>query len=267
MNQPLPKADLSSDFAKPNRGAQSSRTAGIAPPPTKRPKRRNTAPRPVEPVPDLEETEAVEQPSQQEPEPAEAAPAAVEATTQVAPPEQREKPVEPPQVTPAPEAPEEPAPVEQPAARRPAAKKAAKASKKPSAKTGKADPESPLVLWTPKSIRTRMQAEKTNNGTVYIVQVLKALNATHDRLPELLAKSEPEVEVVKGDLFEWEEPKQAEPRVQLTIRGMTTGQATGIDQLVKTTGANSRSHLVNTALDAYLPPLPVAPAPEEPAVQ
>lgn len=245
MNQPLPKADLSSAFAKPDRAAS------IAPPP-KRPKRRSTGTRPVEPVPDLEPTEEVEQPPQAEPEPVEASSAAEDVTTEVAPPEQREKPVEavdPPPVAPAPES----VVTEEPAARTPAAKKTAKASKKPSTKTGKATPESPLVLWTPKAIRTRMQAEKTKNGTVYIVQVLKALEATHDRLPELLSKAEPEVEAVKGKLFEWEAPKQAEPRVQLTIRGMTTSQANVIDKLVKTTGADSRSHLVNTALDAYLP--------------
>lgn len=251
MNQPLPSTNLANQFAKPNRAADIKLpTAG-----GKRPKTRRTGgPRPVEPVPDLEpdqtENEAAENADQPlaaepEPQPAEAAAVATAAPEVETSPAQSVATGKAPQNAPAAGVITEP--VTTP---RPAPKKATR----PAKKSSKADSEpGPLVLWTPKTIRARMQTEKSNSGTVYIVQVLKALEATVDQLPELLAKAEPEVEAVKGKLFEWDAPKQTEQRVQLTIRGMTKHQLQVIDQLVESTGANSRSALVNAALDAFLP--------------
>lgn len=111
-----------------------------------------------------------------------------------------------------------------------------------------------LVLWVPKDLRTRMQRYRTDEGKIYLTQVLDALEQTIDDLPALIAE-ETAPAIVKGSLFERREsPSVPETsRVQLTIPGVLKSQLEVIDRLVTETGAGSRSKLVNTALAAHLP--------------
>ena len=98
-----------------------------------------------------------------------------------------------------------------------------------------------------------MQAEQRRSGRRYLDQVLDSLEATIDDLPDLIAHTGEKAHV-RGALFERVvESDQHDRRVQLTIRGVLTSQLDVIDELVASTGAASRSALVNAALDASLP--------------
>jgi hypothetical protein len=146
-------------------------------------------------------------------------------------------------------APERPAST--PEAREPkqSAKKApaAPAATRPTAGEGR------LVLWTPEAIRARMQTEQRTTGKRYLDQVLDAIEATHEQLPDLIAASGEKAHV-QGSIFERViETEHHDRRVQLTIRGVLDSQLAVIDQLVASSGAASRSALVNAALDANLP--------------
>ena len=114
-----------------------------------------------------------------------------------------------------------------------------------------------LVLWTPVSIRARMQAVRQDKGTLYLDQVLDAIEATYDEIGDLVARATGPVQV-QGRLFERTAAapvEGAEQRVQLTIRGVLDSQLHVIDELVDQHSAGSRSALVNAALDATLPQL------------
>lgn len=115
-----------------------------------------------------------------------------------------------------------------------------------------------LVLWTPVAVRARMQAVQAEHGTLYRDQVLDAIEETVDELAGLVASAAGGDVAVRGRLFERRPPQrrpQTEQRVQLTIGGFLPSQLTIIDDLVVSTGAASRSALVNAALDAALPQL------------
>lgn len=125
----------------------------------------------------------------------------------------------------------------------------------PSAQGRPAAGEGTLVLWTPATIRARMQTQKTTHGTRYLNQVLDALEGTYHQLDDLVDKVTQPARV-QGPLFERLTPSESdepEHRIQLTIRGFLSSQLKIIDDLVDRTGAGSRSALVNTALDAHLP--------------
>lgn len=218
----LPPTDLSSSFAKPG-----TRAAGLRLP-TRKPAQepRETPQRPVSPVPDPEPAEDVE------------APQAASEAGNASPRKSKPK---------------------KPAGKKPASKKTPtprKASPRP-APTRPAAGQARLVLWTPKRIRKRMQTVQAKKGTSYLDQVLDAIEATIDDLPNLVA-TDAEPIAVKGKLFERtvaaaEAPTEPDARVQLTIRGVLDSQLAVIDQLVESSGAKSRSALVNAALDAALP--------------
>lgn len=226
MNKPLPDVDLSSAFAKP------SRAAGIKLPPAKKTAKtaQSAAQRPMSAVPDPEAAPT--------PEAAQIAPEAPEAELEATRTEAKSR-------TPGTKATKKVA-----SSRSTAAAKAPATATRPSAGQGR------LVLWTPVAIRARMQAVQAASGTLYLDQVLDALEATVDRLPDLVteATSAPHVQ---GPLFERTVAASAETgspqRVQLTIRGVLNSQLAVIDQLVETSGAPSRSALINAALDATLP--------------
>lgn len=151
----------------------------------------------------------------------------------------------------APQAPQKAAqePSSPPAAPKPrkAAKKATAAATRPAAGEGR------LVLWTPEAIRARMQTEQRTSGKRYLDQVLDAIEATYEQLPDLIAASGEKAHV-QGSIFERVvETDHHDRRVQLTIRGVLDSQLDVIDQLVTSSGAASRSALVNAALDANLP--------------
>jgi hypothetical protein len=101
-----------------------------------------------------------------------------------------------------------------------------------------------------------MQAVQRSQGTLYLDQVLDAIETTYDQLADLVRQSTGTTQV-QGRLFERTTPTIAQPaeqRVQLTIRGVLASQLRTIDELVDQIGAPSRSALVNAALDAKLPP-------------
>lgn len=112
----------------------------------------------------------------------------------------------------------------------------------------------PLVVLTPISIRSRMQAVRNETGKKYADQILDALEATVDELPALVAAVDAP-RTVKGPLFERVvETERAEVvKRQLTVPGLSASHLAVIDDLVESTGAGSRSKLVNTALDHHLP--------------
>lgn len=137
-------------------------------------------------------------------------------------------------------------------ARAPGGHEPAKAAKRASAVSRPAAGQGRLVLWTPEEIRSRMQAEQRLTGKRYLDQVLDAIEATYQVLPDLVAPPE-EPAHVQGSIFERVvETEHAEHRVQLTIRGVLDSQLAVIDDLVASTGAGSRSALVNAALKANL---------------
>lgn len=135
---------------------------------------------------------------------------------------------------------------------RPARRTTRRAPSRSSAPSGR------LVLWTPVAVRARMQAVQSAHGTLYRDQVLDAIEEHVDELPDLVAAATGGDTAVRGRLFE-RRPVQrrprAEQRVQLTIGGFLPSQLSIIDELVVSTGAASRSALVNAALDAALPAL------------
>ncbi|MGL5823583.1 MAG: hypothetical protein ACRCYU_01795 [Nocardioides sp.] len=102
-----------------------------------------------------------------------------------------------------------------------------------------------------------MQAVQAQRGTRYLDQVLDALEATVDQLPALVVETT-STPHIQGKLFEraaTTPPNETggRHRVQLTIRGVLPSQLAVIDQLVESSGAPSRSALINAALDAVLP--------------
>lgn len=111
-----------------------------------------------------------------------------------------------------------------------------------------------LVLWSPVSLRSRMQTNRAATGKRYADQVLDALEETIDQLPELLDQANRGRQHT-GRLFEREEPasKATPVKVQLTITGFSDSQLQVIDKLVEELGTESRSTLINTALDQHLP--------------
>lgn len=238
MNSALPATDLSSSFGK------SKRAEGIAPPPARPPRppaRKKPATLTHDPSGATPGTPEGSQDGQEAPQSAPqpaggAEPAAATEATQDA-----SKASAAQQVA---------APIEErttPVPRR--------RGRPPTAAADTSPNGARLVLWTPLSIRTRMQAVRNQRGTLYLDQVLDALESTVDDLPDLVhqATSAP---VVQGRLFERTTsapPQSDERRVQLTINGFLRTHIDVIDALVTSTGAPSRSALINAALDATLP--------------
>lgn len=257
----LPATDLSSAFAPPNRAA------GIKPPPRRAAQTGSAAPERPESTPAGPEA-APEPRSAQITDSAEAAVVAPDAPKTRAAKKAsnrtaaKPQPAPQPSAVPAPSAPAPSAPAlvdeapETPAEDAPAPRKAP-AAKRPATARDSSEPGR-LVLWTTLGIRSRMKALQADTERVYRDQVLDALEATHRQLPELLKKTSTSATTkVHGELFERAVAASSSPasdeRKQLTIRGFLESQLDVIDHLVTSTGANSRSALINAALDAYLP--------------
>lgn len=126
-------------------------------------------------------------------------------------------------------------------------------------RTSSRSADRPLVLSVPRRIRDRMQAARARGIAVgkpynYLDQVLDAIEATVDDLPDLVRRGAGR-SVTKTGLFEREvvTRPEPEPTVQLTIRGVLPSQFDVIDRLVADTGAEYRSTLIVAALDAALP--------------
>lgn len=237
-HKPLPAADLSEAFGKPSRAAAlrmpPKRTAG--------PRKAVEAVPAVSKSPHPQDAEAP-QTAQTAQEPQEASPQAPVKAADGAPTQRRGRT----------------ASEDRPVSSQPAARTVQRPRRgRPPKTTSVTRPEAGrgrLVLWTPVSIRARMQSVRLHTGTLYLDQVLDALESTYDELTDLVQEATG-LTPTQGRLFERAGATSSEPeqRVQLTIGGVLTSQLATIDQLVEATGAPSRSALVNAALDAALPP-------------
>lgn len=101
-----------------------------------------------------------------------------------------------------------------------------------------------------------MQVMRTVTGKLYLDQVLDALEACVDELDELVARDTAPNRVQTGLFVRETGLARSEPRKQLTIRGVLRSQIDVIDRLVESTGAGSRSRLINVELDHHLPSIP-----------
>ena len=268
MSRALPQQDLSNAFAPP-----SSRAAGIKLPAGRPGRARKVAavPDPVEPEASDETHEAPQgpEPTPAAPESVPEAPGAPQATTEASKaPEDRQTA---PEASPEPSADEETAPeattsttqvTQAPKATTTAkvAKPAAKRRKPKSKTTSKNEATTEpgrLVLWTPIAICDRMVAFKAQTKTSYLDQVLDALESAGsvEALAAIVKSAENAPVVTQGTFFERAGSRSGKPapRKQLTIRGALVSQLEMIDQLVEATGSDSRSALVNAALDKHLP--------------
>ena len=110
-----------------------------------------------------------------------------------------------------------------------------------------------VIVYLPASLREQLRAAASQRRTTHTEVALAALDATHPRLPELLA---PQQQATQGtSLFSarpvTRRPRHDEPHVQVSLR-LTTGDLEVIDQLTAQTSAPNRSALVSTALRVYL---------------
>lgn len=116
----------------------------------------------------------------------------------------------------------------------------------------------PLVISVPESIRARMRAARSARDITFLELVLDAVEESVDDLDQLVANMRPRS--VQGRLFERQRATGAasEVKVQVTIRGVLDSHLAVIDDLVMSTGADSRSQLITAALDHTMPQQPRA---------
>jgi len=109
-----------------------------------------------------------------------------------------------------------------------------------------------VILQLPNGIADQLRDNARSRGVTYKELTLDAVEATADRLADLLAAARPQA---RGTgLFAGERTSaQARPegRRQVSIK-LTEGSITALDELAEKLGARSRSELVATALRAYL---------------
>jgi hypothetical protein len=107
-----------------------------------------------------------------------------------------------------------------------------------------------VVVYVPVSLQGRMKRASSEDST-YTDLVLTAIDATHDRLSQVFGPQSP----AAGSLFTGHRRRRrrhAEPIVQVPIRPLESDLKI-IDRLVAECQAPSRSALVSTALDLFLP--------------
>jgi hypothetical protein len=110
-----------------------------------------------------------------------------------------------------------------------------------------------VIVYLPVSLRDRLRTAAGARGATYTTVVLEALDATHDKLDELLGGHRPNLR--PGSLFSSEvgrsRPRSAEPHVQVSLR-LTRSNLQVVDRLVSEHDAPNRSALVASAVAAYL---------------
>lgn len=123
---------------------------------------------------------------------------------------------------------------------------------KPATPTGDAVVPRLVILQLPNGIADQMRDHARSRGVTYKELSLDAVEATADKLPDLLAAARPQA---RGTgLFAGEHvaaQKRPEGRRQVSIK-LTEGSIAALDDLASRVGARSRSELVATALSAYL---------------
>jgi hypothetical protein len=112
-----------------------------------------------------------------------------------------------------------------------------------------------VVIYLSISLRGRLRTYAKDTGRSHTQIVFDALNATHDRLAELVAagSSQP-VDQPDGLFVVQRSTRQLhdEDQVQVSIRPNPTNLAV-IDQLAERHTSGNRTALIAVALDEYLP--------------
>jgi hypothetical protein len=109
-----------------------------------------------------------------------------------------------------------------------------------------------VILQLPNAIADQLRDHARQRGVTYKELTLDAVEATADRLPDLLAAQRPQAR--STGLFAGERVAiQARPegRRQVSIK-LTEASIAALDELAARHGARSRSELVATALAEYL---------------
>jgi hypothetical protein len=110
-----------------------------------------------------------------------------------------------------------------------------------------------VVVYLSVSVRSRLRAQAAATGRSHTQLVFDALNATHDRLGDLVAVSGPAA--VADGIFVAQRTgrrQHSEDQVQVSIRPNPANLAV-IDSLAARHTAGNRSALIATALDDFLP--------------
>lgn len=110
----------------------------------------------------------------------------------------------------------------------------------------------PVPMWT--ELLQRLEAHRKATGRSNPTIVFDAIDATIDKLPDLLAGRVASAPTAKSlfdreDLRVHQERRNSE-RINIRIRD---SNRTVLDELVKQVGAPDRSAMITAALDAYLP--------------
>lgn len=118
-----------------------------------------------------------------------------------------------------------------------------------------------LVLALPVPLRDRARTVAAGRGETYADVVLRAVQHTHARLPDLIEdRRHHDAGATIGPLFEHRTHRRrtTEATAQVTIRGLSAHDRAVLDRLVDDVGAANLTELVTVALEADLPTRPRA---------
>ncbi|MFC7530641.1 hypothetical protein [Actinoplanes sp. GCM10030250] len=113
---------------------------------------------------------------------------------------------------------------------------------------------SSVVVYLSVSLRARLRAQATATGRSHTQLVFDALNATHDRLPDLVAGGGAVAASADGIFVAQRTGRRqhSEDQVQVSIRPNPANLAV-IDRLAARHTTGNRSALIAVALDEFLP--------------
>lgn len=110
-----------------------------------------------------------------------------------------------------------------------------------------------VIVYLPVSVRDRLREMAAVRGATYTELTLEAIDATHQRLGDLLTRTS--VARRPDSLFSGSTPRRrerhSEPQVQVSLR-LIRSQLDVVDRLVDDHSASSRSALVTAALRGHL---------------
>lgn len=108
-----------------------------------------------------------------------------------------------------------------------------------------------VIAYLPLSLRDRLRQRRRADATPFADIVLDAVEATHDRLGDLINGRRPAA--ARSELFvrHARTPADAEPHVQVYLR-LNAENLQVLDQLTEQYKASSRSALITAALGSYL---------------
>lgn len=106
------------------------------------------------------------------------------------------------------------------------------------------------ILYLPADLIDPMRIYRASHGVTNTQLALRALNAMHRQITDLLA-AENTPRIIPGDLFDEVAPKPPRSNKQVEITP-TMAQLNTIDPLVEATGVRDRSHLFALAIRQFL---------------